>query len=189
MSDPREQLTHHLTPHGVTLEIVGGRSTADLSEVLASMDYAMVLGMVEPRQAAMLLAKYCDDSLEERKCRSWWLMECIEYGAAKGWKRPKARMVQGMAYATISEHMGHGTRCMLCQGTASRMVGNLPVECPGCSGRGFLEYLPEQYCDEIGCTMLEWDKIWRERVGWARRALYRWEMDAAEALKARLWDD
>jgi hypothetical protein len=189
MSDPREKLTNHLTPHGVTLEIVGGRSTADLSEVLASMDYAMVLGMVEPRQAAILLAKYCDDQLEERKCRSWWLAECIEYGAAKGWKRPKARMVQGMAYATIDEHMGRGTRCMLCQGTASRMVGNLPVECPGCSGRGFLEYLPEQYCGEIGCTMLEWDKVWRERVGWARRALYRWEMDAAEALKAKLRDD
>jgi hypothetical protein len=28
--------------------------------------------------------------------------------------------------------------------------------------------------------MLEWDKVWRERVGWARRALYRWETNEAE---------
>ena len=186
MSDPREQLTHHLTPHGVTLEIVGGRSTADLSEILVSMDYAMVLGLIEPRQAAMLLAKYCDDALEERKCRAWWLTECKEYGAAKGWRRPEAAMVEGLAYATMDEHMGHGTRCHICDGVGSREVARRIIECPGCEGAGFVRYLPAIFAERIGCTAVEFDRIWSERVGWARRALWRWESDAAEALQARL---
>jgi hypothetical protein len=98
-------------------------------------------------------------------------------------------MVEGFAYATIDEHMGRDTRCALCHGTARRIVGNLAVECPGCSGRGFLEYLPEQFCEAIGCTMLEYERTWRERIGWARRSLYRWETDAKEAIRARLQDD
>lgn len=181
--DIREKLANHLTPHGAPLEI-GIRST-DLEQILRGMDYAMVLGMVEPQQAAMLLAKYTNDHLEERKCRAWWLMICIEYAEAKRWKRPKSRMVEGMAYATMDEHMGHGTLCSVCSGTRERVVGHLPVVCPECHGAGFLAYTPERFCAEIGCAMLEWDRVWRDRVAWARRALHRWEVDAAEELLRR----
>ncbi len=183
VSDIREQLSNHLTAHGVPLEL--GIPSTDLEDILRSMDYAMLLGMIEPRQAGLLMAKYLGDIQEERKCRAWWLQDCIEIATLRGWKRPRARMVQGMAYATMDEHMGHGTRCGVCNGTRERMVGHLPVVCPACEGRGFVEYDPARFCDEIGCTMLEWDKAWRDRVAWARRALFRWEVDAVEALVRR----
>jgi len=189
VSDPRELVTTHLTPHGVQLETVGGRTTVDLSEVLQHMDFAMVLGMIGAKPAGMLLAKYADDKQEERKCRAWWLMETIEVAQERGWKRPRARMVEEMAYATMDEHMGRDTRCRTCHGTKERVVGHTVVECPTCRGQGFLPYSPEAYADRIGFTMLEWDRAWRERVDWARRALYRWEQDAAERLMARLRDD
>lgn len=180
MTDVRERLANHLTAHGVPLEI--GIAATGLEDILRSMDWAMLLGMLEPRQAAMLMAKYLGDELEERKCRAWWLMDCIETAAAKGWKRPRARMIEGMAYATMDEHMGHGTRCLVCDGTRQRMVGALPVTCHACAGAGFLHYDPERYCLEIGCAMQDWDRTWRDRVTWARRALHRWELDAAEEL-------
>lgn len=186
MSDPRELVTAHLTPHGVQLEIVGGRTTVDLSEVLQHMDFAMVLGMIGPKPAGMLLAKYADDHQEYRKCRIWWLQECIETAHEKGWKRPRARMIEQMAFATIEEHMGAGTRCEMCKGTKERMFGHTVIECPDCYGKGFIEYGPEVYAGRIGFHAYEWDRVWRERVAWARRALYRWEQDAAERLIAKM---
>jgi hypothetical protein len=181
--DIREQLAQHLTAHGVPLEL-GIRAT-DLDELLRGMDFAMLLGMIGPKPAGMLLAKYCGDAQEERKCRAWWLMECIETGAAKGWRRPKARMIEGFAYATIEEHMGHGTRCGTCNGTKERMVGHLPVICPSCMGYGFIPYSPDRMMESIMCSTVEWDKVWRDRVGWARRRLHRWEADAVQALVER----
>lgn len=183
MADVREALTQHLTAHGVPLEI-GIRST-DLLEILNSMDYAMLLGYIEPRQAAMLLAKYCADAQEERKCRAWWLMDCIEYGAAKGWRRPQARMIEGMAYATMDEHMGHGIRCDLCNGTRQREFAKLLVKCPACDGLGFNLYDSSRFGAEIGCTPHDWQYTWSARVDWARRALHRWEADAVENLRRR----
>jgi hypothetical protein len=186
MADPREAITNHLTPHGVRLEQVGGRGTADLSEILGTMDYAAVLGMIGARPAAMLLAKYAADGQEERKARAYWLMECIEHGAAKGWKRPGARMVESMAYASIDEHMGYGTRCAMCMGTKQRVVGHQVIECPQCQGAGFVAYSPDAYAELIGISLMEWDHTWQERIGWARRALHRWEMDAVESLMERM---
>lgn len=180
----RESLANHLTAHGVPFEI-GIRST-DVADLLEHMEWAMACGLIGPRYAGMLWAKYLKDRQEERKVRAWWLMDCIEYGAAKGWRRPKARMVEGFAYATCDEHMGHGTRCAVCNGTRQREVGQKIIECPACSGVGFVEYLPERFVAEIGCTMLEWDRVWRERVGWARRYLHRWEVDATEALRRKV---
>jgi len=188
MSDPREAITGHLTAHGVRLDAVG-RSTADLSEILSGMDYAAVLGMIPARDAAILLAMYAADQMEERKVRSWWLAECIEHATAKGWKRPRARMVEALAYASIEEHMGYGTRCGTCQGTKERIVNNLPITCPVCEGAGFLTYSPAIYADRIGITLLEWDRTWRTRVDWCRRRLFQWEQGAAEMFWDRLRDD
>jgi hypothetical protein len=185
MKDPREAIANHLTAHGVQMDVIGSRRTNNLSEILQGCDYAMLLGLIEPRQAAMLMAKYLGDELEERKARAWWLMECIEYASAKGWKRPKARMIEGMAYASLDEHLGHGTRCGVCHGTKERIIDNRPVLCPGCGGAGFVSYDSDRYSDAIGCTALEWDKVWRARVGWARRSLYRWEQSAVDDLLRR----
>ena len=185
--DPREQLTQHLTPHGASLEMVGGRSTADMSEILSHMDFAHALGKIAPMQAAMLSAKYLDDAAEERKIREWWLAEVADVAMAKGWK-PGWRLGR-MADSTMSEHMGYGTRCEGCDGTRERVINKLPVLCPNCGGAGFLPYTPAHLALEIGCTMLEWDRWWRARVDWARRALYCLEADATEAVRPWLRDD
>ena len=186
MSDPREAITANLTAHGVRLDAVG-RSTADLSEILSSMDYAAVLGMIPAKDAAMLLAKYADDELEERKIRVWWRTELVDVGWVKGWKG--GWRLERMADSTMSEHMGQDTRCMVCNGTRERIINKLPVVCPGCSGAGFLQYTPEHLALEIGITMLEWDKAWRTRVDWCRRRLFQWEQGAAELFWDRFRDD
>ena len=185
MADPVEQITYHLTAHGVPFEI-GIRSTV-LEDVLASMDYAMVLGMIGPRNAGLLLAKYTGDRQEERKCRAWWLMDCIETAAAKGWKRPRGRMIEGMAYLTMDEHMGHGTRCAVCNGTKERVFDNRKVTCPGCEGRGFNQYDDALFQESMGCSEQEWRSgRWTDRILWARRALHCWEVDARVALANKL---
>ena len=167
--------------------MVGGRSTADMSEILSHMDFAHALGKIEPRKAAMLSAKYCDDAAEERKIREWWRAEVEDVGRVKGWK--SGWRLERMADSTMSEHIGYGTRCALCNGTRERVINKLPVVCPGCNGAGFLAYTPEHLALEIGITMLEWDRWWRARVDWARRALHCLEADAVESVKPWLRDD
>lgn len=184
MTDIREQLGRHLTAHGASLEI-GIRST-DVADLLEHMDFAMACGLIGPRRAAILLAKYTGDTQEERKCRAWWLARVIEYAHLRAWHRPRQRMLEALAYTSMDEHIGHGTRCAVCNGTKERMVNNLPVICPGCEGRGFLEYGADVYCAELGIGEREWQNAWASRVDWARRSLRMWELDAAQALRERV---
>lgn len=181
MTDIREAIAR-LTPHGVPLEMLS-RSTA-VAEAMMTMDWAMLLGYVEPRQAAMLLAKYTGDRQEEYKCRVWWRAEVRDAGMGKGWRiSPR---LDRMAETTMSEHLGRNTRCPACNGTKERMIANKPVMCPACNGAGFLLYSDLEYAGQIEITLQEFERHWRQRVDWCRRALYRWELDAAEALQRKL---
>ncbi len=178
MADVRESLANNLTPHGVPLEMIGGRGTADASEILRGLDYAHLLALVEPRQAGMLMAKYMADRQEERKIRVWWRADVSRY-QARHW------ILDAFSRETMSEHLGMDTRCDTCNGTKERVINNLPVVCPDCQGAGFLPYSPDRYRAAIGIAPIEWDRVWRERVGWARRALHMWEAEAVEAVRRR----
>jgi hypothetical protein len=180
MTDVRESIAK-LTPHGPTLDMAGGRSTADASELLRGLDYAHLLALIGPRPAAMLMAKYLDDKQEERKVRVWWRADVGRY-QARSW------MLDSLARETMNEHMGRDLRCNTCNGTKERVINNLPVICPDCQGAGFVPYSPDRYRAAIGCAPIEWDRVWRERVSWARRALHIWEADATDALARRRGD-
>lgn len=181
--DQREALTRHLTPHGVPLEL-GVRST-DIAEIMTGMDFAMLLGLLNPRHAAILLAQYCDDHVERMKCRAWWKMECIEHARHHGWQRSRPRMVEALAIYSLDEHLGVDTRCHVCLGTRAREIDRLKVTCPACEGLGFLPYGPGRWQLILGVDAKALERHWEPRIAWARGRLGRWSADAEYALRQR----
>ena len=86
----------------------------------------------------------------------------------------------------MSEFISDGIQCGSCDGTKERMINKIRMSCPECQGAGRFTYSPEFYAEHIGVTHADWQRYWVARIDWARRALYQWESDAAEALKARV---
>lgn len=180
MTDARE-LMAMMTCHGIEI----GRPFGGIPK-LTALDVAGAMGMgLGADDAALLMAKYCHDGQQYAEARVHWFMRVMDQKAHKGWTSDQPGRFKGLADVTLDEFVGHNL-CRTCRGTGQVMRQQKPVPCITCDGVGRRALTASRLARGIGISRQSYSAVWADRVEWCRRALTRWELDAAERLARAL---
>ena len=135
------------------------------------------LARCDKRDTAMLLAKYAFDEKSVHSLWAYW----FEFLMSKGWETHKPKVIEGMASATLHDHLA-------------------PNRCGSCQGAGYLDPMNERLCDMCfgsGLKFLSGRAVarkmgfgrgvlrdpWKSRVHWARSELWKWEVRALSRMR------